>query len=124
MGKHPDCPQHGGEGCDDGVVECWSPGGPCPRPNDPDCDLCGPCTFCTAADTAPPREAREPVRPGQLAFRVVASHEEDGVTVIDSIEPYRSPVLERRSCTMCGRDERDGVGVIIEGVCGDCRRSW
>lgn len=88
MGKHPDCPQHGGEGCTDGVVECWSPGGPCPRPNDPDCELCGPCAFCTAADTAPPREVRPPLAAGQLAFRVVASHEEDGVTVIDSIEPH------------------------------------
>lgn len=87
MGKHPDCPQHGGEGCDDGIVECWNPGGPCPRPNDPDCELCGPCAFCSAADVAPPREIREPVAAGQLAFRVVQSHEEDGVTIIDAIRP-------------------------------------
>ncbi len=83
--KHPDCDV---DTCEDGHVDCWSPGGPCPRPNDPDCELCGPCNVCVAADTAPPREVREPIAAGQLAFRVVTSHEEDGVTVIDSIEPH------------------------------------
>jgi hypothetical protein len=29
-----------------GVVECWNPGGPCPVPNDPDCDTCGRCFTC------------------------------------------------------------------------------
>ncbi len=32
--------------------------------------------------------------------------------------------LARSSCSMCGRDEGDDVGVIIERVCGDCRRTW
>jgi hypothetical protein len=123
MGKHPDCPQHGGEGCDDDVVECWSPGGPCPEPNRPGCDTCGPCTFCTTADTAPPREVRLPIPAGQLAFRVVASHDEAGVTVIDSVD-HVSVSMGSRSCTMCGKDEGDGVGIIIDGVCGDCRRAW
>lgn len=27
-------------------------------------------------------------------------------------------------CRICGRNEGDDVGVIVEGHCGDCRRSW
>jgi len=41
-----DCPQHGGTGCTGGVVECWSPGGPCPEPNAAGCETCGPCQHC------------------------------------------------------------------------------
>lgn len=29
-----------------GVVRCWSPGGPCPVPDEPGCDTCGPCVEC------------------------------------------------------------------------------
>lgn len=27
-------------------------------------------------------------------------------------------------CSYCGRDERDGVGLIVFGMCGDCNRAW
>ena len=32
-----------------GTVECWSPGGPCETPNDPDCECCGECLACLHA---------------------------------------------------------------------------
>lgn len=32
--------------------------------------------------------------------------------------------IPAQTCRMCSRDELDGCGVIIEGVCGDCRRAW
>jgi hypothetical protein len=38
--------------CDGGVITCWSPGGPCAKPDDPDCELCGLCRACIA-DTGP-----------------------------------------------------------------------
>lgn len=35
-----------------GVVECWSPGGPCPVPPlDPSCQTCGPCSSCRPCAT-------------------------------------------------------------------------
>lgn len=27
-------------------------------------------------------------------------------------------------CSKCGKGEADGIGVIIEGDCADCRRAW
>src|SRR5690606_1079377 len=35
--------------CKSGVVACWSPGGPCDRPNEPGCETCGTCNNCTPA---------------------------------------------------------------------------
>lgn len=41
----PQCPPC--EACEGSrVVECWSPGGPCPSPNDPTCETCGECRQC------------------------------------------------------------------------------
>lgn len=41
------CPNH----CREGVVECWSPGGPCEQPNRPGCETCGTCNHCTPPTT-------------------------------------------------------------------------
>lgn len=30
--------------CENGVIACWSPGGPCQLP--PPCELCGICRIC------------------------------------------------------------------------------
>lgn len=38
--------------CVGGIVECWSPGGPCAVPNEPGCETCGPCNACTPAEPA------------------------------------------------------------------------
>lgn len=45
--------------------------------------------------------------------------ERDGQLIRAGLVARRSP-----SCRMCSRDEGDDVGVIIEGLCGDCRRTW
>lgn len=34
-----------------GVLECWDPGGPCPEPNAPGCETCGPCSSCRPCAT-------------------------------------------------------------------------
>lgn len=37
---------------------------------------------------------------------------------------HRGGAQPAPTCAYCGKDEQDGVGVIVEGACGDCRRAW
>lgn len=40
--KDAACPNPHGA---DGIIECWSPGGPCPDGRAV-CEMCGPCNLC------------------------------------------------------------------------------
>lgn len=44
------CPQ--APDCQNGWIECWSPGGACSPPNSPGCENCGPCNICNEGPTA------------------------------------------------------------------------
>jgi len=43
-----DCPNDHGS---DGVIACWSPGGPCPA-GQTACETCGPCQYCQVEEVA------------------------------------------------------------------------
>lgn len=49
-----------GNGCVNGVVECWNPDGPCEQPNRLDCETCGRCNICASLlDPVPARIVAE-----------------------------------------------------------------
>lgn len=101
------CPNDHGE---DGVIECWSPGGPCPD-GQTECESCGPCHYCAVtpddlvdveALLASPDLAH--LTPGQV--RVWAHRHPERVTVYG----YRT-VAGRRRALYSLKQVRDFVRV-------------
>lgn len=115
----PDCPN----GCRGGIVGCWSPGGPCPERDRPGCDTCGPCNHCrpdaTASWMAPDdvERAHWAMETGvdRVEARIVLAIARRAEAAVDRAVPR---------CTYCGKDEADGIGVVVGGACPDCTRAW
>lgn len=110
----PDCPN----GCRGGIVGCWNPGGLCVEPDRPGCDTCGPCNHCrpdaTASWMAPDDVARAHWAMANGADRMEAR----------IVLEHRRPRPPAHCCTYCGKDEGDGIGVVVFGACPDCTRAW
>lgn len=82
--------------------------------------LCGGC-HQDHHTTAHGRVPRSALRDDEIAF--VRLHMGEGW--LDRWYPVRElRIGALPSCTYCGKNEADEIGVIIEGACGDCRRVW
>lgn len=96
-----------------GIIECWNPGGPCDKPNDPDCDICGACDQCPAGHaprTDPALAAATPEPLVEITERP-CPHCRVPLAWIDDMTGYRCPRCCRYICVprLRGRFSEDGT---------------